>query len=80
MKYSNIDEAIEFANWSDFGLSAAVVWNNKEEAVNIWKRLDWGMIFINQNAWSKANLPFGWVKKSGYWKENGSTLLWILIC
>jgi acyl-CoA reductase-like NAD-dependent aldehyde dehydrogenase len=29
------------------------------------------MIFINQGAWSKAHLPFGWVRNSGYWKENG---------
>lgn len=71
MKYESIEQAIEFANWSDFGLSAVVAWNNREEAINIWKKLDWGMIFINQNAGSKANLPFGWVKKSGYWKENG---------
>jgi len=29
------------------------------------------MIFINQSAGSKASLPFGGVKKSGYGKENG---------
>jgi acyl-CoA reductase-like NAD-dependent aldehyde dehydrogenase len=29
------------------------------------------MVFINKPAGSKASLPFGWVKKSGFWKENG---------
>jgi succinate-semialdehyde dehydrogenase/glutarate-semialdehyde dehydrogenase len=29
------------------------------------------MVFINKPAGSKASLPFGWVKKSGYGKENG---------
>jgi acyl-CoA reductase-like NAD-dependent aldehyde dehydrogenase len=29
------------------------------------------MVFINKPAGSKASLPFGWVKKSWYWKENG---------
>jgi acyl-CoA reductase-like NAD-dependent aldehyde dehydrogenase len=29
------------------------------------------MIFINMIAGSRASLPFGGVKKSWYWKENG---------
>jgi succinate-semialdehyde dehydrogenase/glutarate-semialdehyde dehydrogenase len=70
MKYSNIEEAIELANSTDFWLSAVVIWNDEKEAMEVWKMLDWWMIFINQNAGSKASLPFGWVKKSGYWKEN----------
>lgn len=70
MKYETIEEAIELANSTDYWLSAVVVWNDENEAINIWKELVWWMIFINQNAWSKASLPFGWVKKSGYWKEN----------
>lgn len=70
MKYSNIEEAIELANWTDFWLSAVVIWNDEKEAIEVWQKLDWWMIFINQNAGSKASLPFGWVKKSGYWKEN----------
>lgn len=70
MKYKSIEEAIEFANGTDFWLSAVVVWNDEKEAIEIWKKLDWGMIFINMIAWSRASLPFGWVKKSGYWKEN----------
>lgn len=70
IKYKTIKEAVELANWSDFWLSAVVVGNDEKESVEIWKKLDWWMIFINQNAWSKASLPFGWVKKSWYWKEN----------
>ncbi len=71
MRYETIEEAIELANGSDFWLSAVVIGNDEKQAIEIGKQLDWGMIFINQNAWSKASLPFGWVKKSGYWKENG---------
>lgn len=70
MKYSNIEEAIELANWSDFWLSATVHWKNEKELIEVAKQLDWWMIFINNIAWSKASLPFGWVKKSWIWKEN----------
>lgn len=70
MKYTTIDEAIELCNWTDFWLSAVVVWNDEKKAIEVWKKLDGGMIFINMIAWSRASLPFGWVKKSGYWKEN----------
>ena len=71
IKYSNIDEAIELANGTDFGLSACVFGNDNEENIKIAERLEWGMIFINSTAGSRASLPFGGVKKSGYGKENG---------
>jgi len=70
IQYRTIEEAIGLANGTEFWLSAVVVGNDEDEAREIWKRLDWGMIFINMIAWSRASLPFGWVKKSGYWKEN----------
>jgi succinate-semialdehyde dehydrogenase/glutarate-semialdehyde dehydrogenase len=42
-----------------------------EQCKQVAVQLEWGMIFINQAPWSKASLPFGWVRKSGYGKENG---------
>ncbi len=71
MKYKNITEAIELANGTDFWLSAVVFWNDQNETIEVAKKLDWWMIFINHTASSRASLPFGWVKKSGYGKENG---------
>jgi succinate-semialdehyde dehydrogenase/glutarate-semialdehyde dehydrogenase len=51
-------------------LSAVVIWNDLDEAKGVARKLDWGMVFINNIAWSRASLPFGWVKKSWYGKEN----------
>lgn len=71
IKSSSVEESIEIANDSDFGLSAVVFGDDVDECKNVANQLTGGMIFINQVAWSKAHLPFGWVKKSWYWKENG---------
>gem|GEM_PF-1815870 len=70
VKYTSIDEAIAFANGTEFGLSACV-FGEESEAKKVAEKLDGGMIFINSTAASRASLPFGGVKKSGYGKENG---------
>jgi len=71
VKYTTVQEAIDLANGTDFWLSACV-FGPEEEAKQIAQKLDWGMIFVNSTAASRASLPFGGVKKSGYGKENGS--------
>lgn len=71
IKSKNIEESIALANNSEFGLSATVWWDDIEQCKAIADRLIWWMIFINNPAWSKASLPFWWVKKSWYGKENG---------
>lgn len=71
IKSSSIAESITLANSSDFGLSAAVYGDDIEQCTQVAMQLDGGMIFINQAPWSKASLPFGGVRKSGYGKENG---------
>lgn len=71
IKVKDMQEAITFANATEFWLSATVFWNNHDELVEIAKKLEWWMVFINNIAGSRASLPFGWVKKSWYGKENG---------
>lgn len=71
IRSSSVEESISIANSSDYGLSAVVFGDDIEACKVVADRLQGGMIFINNPAWSKASLPFGWVKKSGYGKENG---------
>jgi succinate-semialdehyde dehydrogenase/glutarate-semialdehyde dehydrogenase len=71
IKASSVEESIALANASDFGLSAAVYGEDVEQCKQVAMQLDGGMIFINQAPGSKASLPFGGVRKSGYGKENG---------
>ncbi len=71
IKAKDTAEAIALANNSDFWLSATVRWDDIEQLKEVADQLDGWMIFINNPAWSKASLPFWWVRKSGYGKENG---------
>lgn len=71
IKSKDLEDSITIANDSDFGLSAVVYWDDIEQCKSVAERLEGGMIFMNEGAASKPHLPFGWVKKSGYGKENG---------
>lgn len=71
IKAKDVAEAIALANDSEFGLSAVVYGDDIEQCKAVAAQLEWWMIFINQAPWSKASLPFWWVRKSGYGKENG---------
>ncbi|HSN72415.1 MAG TPA: aldehyde dehydrogenase family protein [Steroidobacteraceae bacterium] len=50
MKYSTPDEAIELANDTEYGLSAAVIAGSLEEAEAIGRRIDAGGISLNDGA------------------------------
>ncbi len=71
IKVKDIEEAIQVANNSDYGLCGCVYGDNQEELRDIATRVHTGMMFINKPAGSRASLPFGGVKHSGYGKENG---------
>jgi len=60
----DIDEAIAIANSSDFGLCGCVYGDDVEELQMIARRIETGMVFINQPAASQAHLPFGGIKLS----------------
>lgn len=70
IKAKDIEDAIHIANHNDLWLSAVVYGDDIQQCKTVATQLVWGMIFINQPAWSKASLPFWWVKKSWYGKEN----------
>lgn len=70
MKSQSLEHSIELANWTDFWLSACVFWDDRNEVIEIAKKMEWWMVFVNQWAASKPSLPFWWIKKSGFWKEN----------
>lgn len=69
LPYGSVDEAVEIANDSQYGLSAAV-WGGHDEAVAVAHRLRTGQVIVNGGGWN-FRAPFGGYKKSGLGRESG---------
>jgi succinate-semialdehyde dehydrogenase/glutarate-semialdehyde dehydrogenase len=63
------DVAIALANATPFGLGASVFTSDMEHGQWVAERIDSGMVFVNQPAWTAPELPFGGVKNSGFGRE-----------
>ncbi len=65
-----IEDAIELANNTEFGLGAAVFTNDEEKGLAIARNfLEAGNCFVNTYVRSDPRLPFGGIKESGYGRE-----------
>jgi aldehyde dehydrogenase (NAD+) len=70
LKYSNVDEAIELANNTDFGLGGIVFGQDQSAAFAVADRMDTGSVGINFFASNHA-APFGGRHDSGLGTEYG---------
>lgn len=61
--------AIRCANNSRFGLGASIWTGDVEKGLQLAKRIEAGMVFINGMVKSDPRLPFGGIKHSGYGRE-----------
>ena len=66
---SDDDAAIDIANATDFGLGGSVFCADLERARRVADRIETGMVWINHPTSTRADLPFGGIKRSGFGRE-----------
>ncbi|MDR9458250.1 MAG: aldehyde dehydrogenase family protein [Salegentibacter sp.] len=76
LRYSSEEDALKIANSKDFGLTGAVFTRNTERGVAFARKVETGMIHINdQTVNDEPNAPFGGEKGSGIGRFNGKFIL-----
>lgn len=63
------EEAIRVANDSEFGLGASVWTSDAQRGERVARRLEAGVVFVNNIVKSDPRMPFGGIKRSGVGRE-----------
>ncbi len=71
LPYRTVEEAVDRANATRFGLSGSVWGTDLDRATDVAGRLDCGTAFVNDHLALDPALPFGGSKESGLGVENG---------
>ena len=71
MKFASVDEAIERANASEYGLAGAVWTADAEQGVAVAERMETGTVWVNEFMHLSPFAPFGGHKQSGIGAEYG---------
>jgi len=73
IKVNSSEEALTVANDTSYGLSAGVITNDLQKAMDLALRLESGMVHINDTTVTdEPHVPFGGVKNSGFGREGGN--------
>jgi aldehyde dehydrogenase (NAD+) len=75
LTYDTIDEAVAIANDTAYGLSAGVWGRDEQRAVDVARRLEAGMVYVNDWHVINPSYPFGGFKQSGLGREGGPDAL-----
>jgi aldehyde dehydrogenase (NAD+) len=71
IEFTDIDDVVERANNSAVGLGGSVWTKDHAKGVELGKRIQSGMIWVNGNFYMNKEAPFGGMKLSGVGREGG---------
>jgi betaine-aldehyde dehydrogenase len=68
-RFSDEDEAVRWANGTEYGLASSIWTADHGRAMRVSRRLDFGCVWINTHIPLVAEMPHGGFKQSGYGKD-----------
>jgi aldehyde dehydrogenase (NAD+) len=72
IEFKTLDEAIQIANGTEYGLSSSIYTNNIRNSMRAIEGIESGITYVNApTIGAEVHLPFGGVKKTGSTREAG---------